>query len=119
MKSASNGDVLNGSLQMLHVHVLLVSPLGASHMAQSSTDQHEGRVAVREAAHHAGTAADLPVQPFNDINASAHHVSVCSVRVDVDKNFPLHPTTFCTRIYRVVGKKIDIAAQLCYTVSKR
>ena len=67
MKSASNGDVLNGSLQVLHIHVLLVSPLGASHMAQSSTDQHEGRVAIREAAHHTGTAADLPVESFNNV----------------------------------------------------
>ena len=67
MKSASNGDVLNGSLQMLHVHVLLVSPLGASHMAQPGTDQHEGRVAVRETAHHTSAAADFPVQSLNDI----------------------------------------------------
>ena len=37
---------------MLHIHVLLVTPLGAGHMAQPGTDQHEGGVAVREAAHH-------------------------------------------------------------------
>ena len=67
MKSASNGDVLNGSLQVLHIHVLLVAPLGTSHMAQPGTDQHEGRVAIREATYHTGAAADLPVQPFNDI----------------------------------------------------
>ena len=52
---------------MLHIHVLLVAPLGAGHMAQPGTDQHEGRVAIREAAHHTGAAADLPVQPFNDV----------------------------------------------------
>ena len=67
MKSASNGDVLNGSLQMLHIHVLLVAPLGAGHMAQPGTDQHESRVAVRETAYYTGAASDLPVQPFNDI----------------------------------------------------
>ena len=61
MKSASNGDVLNGSLQVLHVHVLLITPLGTGHMAQPGTDQHEGRVTVREAAYHTGAAADLPV----------------------------------------------------------
>ena len=33
---------------MLHVHVLFVAPLGAGHMAQSGTDQHEGGVSVRE-----------------------------------------------------------------------
>ena len=52
---------------MLHVHVLPVAPLGTGHMAQPGTDQHEGGVAVREAAYHAGTAADLPVEPFNDV----------------------------------------------------
>ena len=67
MKSASNGDFPNGSLQMLHIHVLLVAPLGTGHMAQSSTDQHKSRIAVRETANHTGAAADLTVQPFNDI----------------------------------------------------
>ena len=52
---------------MLHVHVLLVAPLGAGYMAQPGTNQHKGRVAVRETAHHTGAAADLPVQPLNDI----------------------------------------------------
>ncbi len=64
MKSASNGDVLHGSLQVLHIHVLLVAPLGAGHMAQPGADKHEGRVAVRETTHHTGAAADLPVQPL-------------------------------------------------------
>ena len=61
MKSASNGGILNGSLQVLHVHVLLVAPLSTSHMAQPGTDQHQSRVAVREAANHPGTAANLLV----------------------------------------------------------
>ena len=67
MKLASNGGILNGSLQVLHVHVLFVAPLGAGHMAQSGTDQHESRVTVRETAHHTGAAAYLPVQAFNNI----------------------------------------------------
>ena len=67
MKSASKGGIVKGSLQVLHVHVLLVAPLGASHMAQPGTDQHEGRVAVRKAAYHTSAAADLSVQPLNDI----------------------------------------------------
>ena len=50
---------------MLHVHVLLVAPLGAGHMEQPGTDQHEGGVAVREAAHHTGSAANFPVEPIN------------------------------------------------------
>ena len=72
MKSASNGGILKGRLQVLYVHVLLVAPLGAGHMAQPEpgTDQHEGRVAVRETAHHTGAAANLPVQPLNDIVGS-------------------------------------------------
>ena len=67
MKSASNGGVFKGYLQVLHVHVLLVAPLGTGHMAQPSTDQHESRIAVRKTTHHASAAADLPVQSFNDI----------------------------------------------------
>ena len=67
MKSASNGGILNGSLQVLHVHVFLVTPLGTGYMAQPGTDQHEGGVAVRETAHYTSAAADLPVQPFNDV----------------------------------------------------
>ena len=70
MKSACNAGVLKGRLQMLHVHVLLVAPLGTGYMAQPGTDQHEGRVAIRETAHHTGTAADLPVQPLNYIVGS-------------------------------------------------
>ena len=49
---------------MLHVHILLIASLGAGHMAQ---DQHKGRIAIREGAHHPGAAADLPVEPLNHI----------------------------------------------------
>lgn len=52
---------------MLHIHVFLAAPLGTGHMAQPGTDQHEGRVAIWETAHHTGAAADLPVEPLNDI----------------------------------------------------
>ena len=52
---------------MFHVHVLLVAPLGTSHVAESGTDQHESRVTVRETTHYSGPAADLPVKPFHDI----------------------------------------------------
>ena len=52
---------------MLHIHVLLVAPLGASYMAEPGTDQHQSRIAIREAAHYSGAAADLPVEPFHDI----------------------------------------------------
>lgn len=59
MKSASNGGVLNGNLQVLHIHVLFVAPLGAGHMAQPGTDQHQSRVAIRETAHYTGSVANL------------------------------------------------------------
>ena len=36
-------------------------------MAEPGTDQHQSRIAIREAAHYSGAAADLPVEPFNDI----------------------------------------------------
>jgi hypothetical protein len=37
---------------MLHIHVLLVAPLGTSYTAEPGTNQHEGRVTVWKAAHH-------------------------------------------------------------------
>ena len=37
-KSASNGGVLRGDLQVLHVHVLLVAPLSTGYMTQSGTN---------------------------------------------------------------------------------
>ena len=52
---------------MLHVHVFFVAPLGARHMAQPRADQHQGGVAIGECPHHAGPAADLPVQPLDHI----------------------------------------------------
>ena len=52
---------------MLHIHVLLIAPLGTGYMAQPGADQHEGRVTIREGLHHTGPAADLPVQPLNHI----------------------------------------------------
>ena len=86
MKSASNGDILNGGLQMLHVHVLLVAPLGTGHMAQPGADKHEGRVTVRETAHHTGAAADLPVQPLNDI-VGADTGPVLTVKIAIGQRF--------------------------------
>ena len=55
---------------MPHVHVLLVAPLGTGYMAQPGTDQHQGRVAVRESTHHTGAAADLPGEPLDHIVGS-------------------------------------------------
>ena len=52
---------------MLHIHVFLVAPLGARHVAKSGADQHQGRVPIRECPHHAGPAADLTVQPLDHI----------------------------------------------------
>lgn len=48
MKSSSNGGILKGHLQVLHVHVLLVALLGAGYMAEPGIDRHESRVAVWE-----------------------------------------------------------------------
>ena len=59
--------VVQSCLQMLHVHVLLAAPLGARHVAKSGADQHQGGVAVRERSHHAGSAADLTVQPLDHV----------------------------------------------------
>ena len=67
MKSAGNRGVVQSRLQMLHVHVFLVAPLGACHMAQPCADQHQGGVAVRERPYHPRSSADLTVQPLDYI----------------------------------------------------
>ncbi len=60
-------QILLDVLEMLHVHVLLVAPLGARHMAQPRTDQHQGGVPIRKRPHHPCPAMDLPVQPLDHI----------------------------------------------------
>ena len=67
MKSAGNGGVVQSRLQVLHVHVFLVAPLGTRHVAEPGTDQHQGRVAIGECPHHAGAPADLTVQPLDHV----------------------------------------------------
>ena len=67
MKSAGNEGVIQHRLQALHVHIFFAAPLRARHMAKPSADQHQSRVAVRECPHHAGSAADLTVQPLDHI----------------------------------------------------
>ena len=52
---------------MLHIHVFLAAPLGTCHMAQPRADQHQGGVAIGERPHHAGSAADLTVQPLDHV----------------------------------------------------
>ena len=67
MKSAGNKGVVQRRLQVLHVHIFFAAPLRARHMAKPSADQHQSRVAVRERSHHAGSAADLTVQPLDHV----------------------------------------------------
>src|SRR5699024_3139631 len=52
---------------MPHVHILLVSPLGACDMAQAGADEHQGGVAVGEGTHNPGTPPDLAVEALNDV----------------------------------------------------
>ena len=67
MKSAGNRGVVQSRLQVLHVHVFLVAPLGARHMAEPGADQHQSGVAIGERPHHPRPAADLPVQPLDHV----------------------------------------------------
>ena len=77
MQSAGNGGVLKGILQALHIHILFVAPLGACHMAQPCTDQHQGRVTIRETAHYTGVAA----VPLNDGGLKEIPLSFGTLRV--------------------------------------
>lgn len=67
MKSTGNKGVVQRRLQVLHVHIFFAAPLRARHMAKPGTDQYQSRVAVRERSHHAGSAADLTVQPLDHV----------------------------------------------------
>ena len=108
MKSAGNGGVFNGSLQVLHIHVLLVAPLGASHMAKSGTNQHEGGVAVWEAAHHTSAAADLPVQSLNDI-IGADASPVFAGKIAVGQRF-LNTITFLAASFSFIERSSSTTA---------
>ena len=61
MKSAGKGGVFDNRLQMLHVHVFFVAPLGAGYIAETCTDQHERRIPIGKAADHTSAPANLPV----------------------------------------------------------
>ena len=67
MTSAGNEGVVQIRLQVLHVHVFLVAPLGARHVAEPGADQHQGGVAVRECPYHPRPSADLTVQPLDHV----------------------------------------------------
>ena len=67
MKSAGNRGVVQSRLQVLHVRVFLAAPLGTCYMAKAGTDQHQGGVAIGEHPRHAGSAADLAVQPLDHV----------------------------------------------------
>ena len=60
-------QVLLDDLKVLHIHVFFAAPLGPRHMAQPRADQHQGGIAVRECPYHAGSAADLTIQPFDHV----------------------------------------------------
>ena len=62
-----NGGIAESGLQMPHVHILLVTPLGACDMAQAGADEHQGGVAIREGTHDPGAPADLAIQAFHDV----------------------------------------------------
>ena len=55
---------------MLHVHVLLIAPLGTGHMVQPGANQHKSRVPVWEGPDYTRTAAEIPVETLNHIVGS-------------------------------------------------
>ena len=55
-------------------------------MAKAGTDQHQGGVAVRERPHHAGSAADLTVQPLDHV-VGADTCPMLAWKVAVGKRF--------------------------------
>ncbi len=61
----SDISIRDSGVQMLHVHVFLVTPLGASDMPKPGANQHKGRVSVWKGAHDTGASADFSVKSFN------------------------------------------------------
>ena len=55
---------------MLHIHVLLIPPLGTSYVPQPGKGQHESRVPSWKALTTWGAAADFPGRPINHIGGS-------------------------------------------------
>lgn len=55
-------------------------------MAKPSADQHQSRVAVRERSYHAGSAADLTVQPLNHV-VGADAGPMLAGKIVVDQSF--------------------------------
>ena len=55
-------------------------------MAQSRTDQHQGRVPIRERPHHAGSSADLTVQPLDHV-VGADTGPMFAGKIAVDQRF--------------------------------
>lgn len=53
--------------RVLHIHVFFAAPLGSSFMTQPGTDQHQGRVAIRESSNNLCPGLDFPAQPLNGI----------------------------------------------------
>ncbi len=76
-------------------------------MAQPGTDQHESGVAIRETAHHTGTATDLPVQPLNDI-VGADVSPVFTGKIAVGKD--LLNVDICFLVQLTDGEGRDLAA---------
>ena len=66
VRSAGYSGGFLHSLQVLHVHVLLVAPLGLSNMTQVGTHKHESGVSV-QAANHSRPPANLAVEPLQDV----------------------------------------------------
>ena len=109
LKSAGNGNVIHDRFQVLRVHVILVAPLGARHMAKPCADQHQSRVTVRETTHHTGAAADLPVQPLNDIVGTDAR-PVFAGKIAVGKSLLMPSSTFLAASFSFMERSSSTTA---------
>lgn len=57
-----NIGIVGDRFEMLHIHVFFVTPLGARHMPEPCTDQHQSGIPIGERANYAGSPANFPVQ---------------------------------------------------------
>lgn len=53
--------------EVIHLQVALFTPFRAGHVPQTSSDQHERRLAIRERSHHSRSSPDFLHQPFHRV----------------------------------------------------
>ena len=77
--------------KMPHVHVFLVVPLCTEHVKQSSADQHQCGIPIRQGAHVPDTAPNFPGQTLNHVVGNVY--ASCSSMGNIGCQFYSKPVS--------------------------